>query len=167
MLRKLPFAHLRRTLATGLTPFGASTTWTSCAASTTGCCLMSMRWPATPIGLHALLIGYARYSVLLFMVLLLAGALTDRGGSARTLTAVGWACLATLLGGGQSAGRTHVPRSPAPCRPSTAAGPRRSHHRLLLPQRPGGDGSVSYTHLRAHETRHDLVCRLLLAKKKR
>src|SRR5450756_2433543 len=27
-------------------------------------------------------------------------------------------------------------------------------------------GPVSYTHLRAHETRHDLVCRLLLAKKK-
>src|SRR5659263_740101 len=25
---------------------------------------------------------------------------------------------------------------------------------------------VSYTHLRAHETRHDLVCRLLLDKKK-
>src|SRR5450756_953971 len=25
-------------------------------------------------------------------------------------------------------------------------------------------GSVSYTHLRAHETRHDLVCRLLLEK---
>ena len=24
--------------------------------------------------------------------------------------------------------------------------------------------SVSYTHLRAHETRHDLVCRLLLEK---
>src|SRR5450756_2042816 len=24
------------------------------------------------------------------------------------------------------------------------------------------EGSVSYTHLRAHETRHDLVCRLLL-----
>ena len=23
-------------------------------------------------------------------------------------------------------------------------------------------GSVSYTHLRAHETRHDLVCRLLV-----
>src|SRR5665648_418818 len=31
-----------------------------------------------------------------------------------------------------------------------------------------GDGvaPVSYTHLRAHETRHDLVCRLLLEKKK-
>src|SRR5450756_2676924 len=31
---------------------------------------------------------------------------------------------------------------------------------------PAGAGSVSYTHLRAHETRHDLVCRLLLEKKK-
>ena len=29
-----------------------------------------------------------------------------------------------------------------------------------------GGGSVSYTHLRAHETREDLVCRLLLEKKK-
>src|SRR5450756_1855870 len=30
-----------------------------------------------------------------------------------------------------------------------------------------GDDAVSYTHLRAHETRHDLVCRLLLEKKKK
>src|SRR5450759_954657 len=30
----------------------------------------------------------------------------------------------------------------------------------------GGLEAVSYTHLRAHETRHDLVCRLLLEKKK-
>src|SRR5659263_549187 len=30
----------------------------------------------------------------------------------------------------------------------------------------GGLMAVSYTHLRAHETRHDLVCRLLLEKKK-
>src|SRR5450756_2863266 len=29
-----------------------------------------------------------------------------------------------------------------------------------------GPDPVSYTHLRAHETRHDLVCRLLLEKKK-
>src|SRR5659263_124584 len=29
-----------------------------------------------------------------------------------------------------------------------------------------GGGTVSYTHLRAHETRHELVCRLLLEKKK-
>src|SRR5450759_3301581 len=32
--------------------------------------------------------------------------------------------------------------------------------------KPYGRGPVSYTHLRAHETRHDLVCRLLLEKKK-
>src|SRR5450756_3024087 len=32
---------------------------------------------------------------------------------------------------------------------------------------PRGGGPVSYTHLRAHETRHDLVCRLLLEKKKK
>src|SRR5450756_1777396 len=31
--------------------------------------------------------------------------------------------------------------------------------------RPYGTRAVSYTHLRAHETRHDLVCRLLLEKK--
>src|SRR5665648_1193827 len=30
----------------------------------------------------------------------------------------------------------------------------------------GAPTPVSYTHLRAHETRHDLVCRLLLEKKK-
>src|SRR5450756_2798568 len=30
----------------------------------------------------------------------------------------------------------------------------------------GTSEPVSYTHLRAHETRHDLVCRLLLEKKK-
>ena len=30
-----------------------------------------------------------------------------------------------------------------------------------------GEGAVSYTHLRAHETVLDLVCRLLLEKKKK
>src|SRR5450759_1269692 len=30
-----------------------------------------------------------------------------------------------------------------------------------------GSNPMSYTHLRAHETRHDLVCRLLLEKKKK
>src|SRR5665648_1102231 len=30
-----------------------------------------------------------------------------------------------------------------------------------------GITTVSYTHLQAHETRHDLVCRLLLEKKKK
>ena len=37
------------------------------------------------------------------------------------------------------------------------------HHQLVV--RKWRD-AVSYTHLRAHETRHDLVCRLLLEKKK-
>src|SRR5665648_282290 len=32
-------------------------------------------------------------------------------------------------------------------------------------ERAGYRGPVSYTHLRAHETRHDIVCRLLLEKK--
>ena len=42
-----------------------------------------------------------------------------------------------------------------------------------IPMIPGSTGTVSsveavsYTHLRAHETRHDLVCRLLLEKKKK
>ena len=40
---------------------------------------------------------------------------------------------------------------------------------LVKPQKryEGKTGAVSYTHLRAHETVLDLVCRLLLAKKKK
>src|SRR5450756_2777820 len=38
---------------------------------------------------------------------------------------------------------------------------------LVSECRVGDLDAVSYTHLRAHETRHDFVCRLLLAKKKR
>src|SRR5450756_2464077 len=41
----------------------------------------------------------------------------------------------------------------------------RRRHRRLHVLAPGAV-AVSYTHLRAHETRHDLVCRLLLEKKK-
>ena len=36
-----------------------------------------------------------------------------------------------------------------------------------LPGKLADCQAVSYTHLRAHETRHDLVCRLLLEKKKK
>src|SRR5665648_584459 len=36
----------------------------------------------------------------------------------------------------------------------------------IIEANPLGIIAVSYTHLRAHETRHDLVCRLLLEKKK-
>src|SRR5450756_773013 len=39
---------------------------------------------------------------------------------------------------------------------------RGSHCRFTVRRR--GVSTVSYTHLRAHETRHDLVCRLLLEK---
>src|SRR5665648_774885 len=38
---------------------------------------------------------------------------------------------------------------------------------LLLTYNSFDYKAVSYTHLRAHETRHDLVCRLLLEKKKK
>src|SRR5450756_2732259 len=41
--------------------------------------------------------------------------------------------------------------------PRVTAALRRLDHTNIFP--------VSYTHLRAHETRHDLVCRLLLEKK--
>ena len=37
----------------------------------------------------------------------------------------------------------------------------------ILPESYFDEVAVSYTHLRAHETRHDLVCRLLLEKKKK
>src|SRR5665811_2617093 len=43
------------------------------------------------------------------------------------------------------------------------------HHRHVTGARtePAQDSPVSYTHLRAHETVLDLVCRLLLEKKKK
>src|SRR5450759_5843552 len=51
----------------------------------------------------------------------------------------------------------------ASCRASRCA----ATHAISPRFRPCGIGPVSYTHLRAHETRHDLVCRLLLEKKKK
>src|SRR5450759_5795531 len=42
-----------------------------------------------------------------------------------------------------------------------------AHQTVACRQKKGCRGPVSYTHLRAHETRHDLVCRLLLEKKKK
>jgi undecaprenyl-diphosphatase len=47
--------------------------------------------------LHAPVLAYAAYGVLLFAVLLLAGILTSRSGGTRTLAAAGWACVGTLL----------------------------------------------------------------------
>src|SRR5665648_1216684 len=48
---------------------------------------------------------------------------------------------------------------PRPTLPEQVARYSKEHRRRLE--------TVSYTHLRAHETRHDLVCRLLLEKKKK
>ena len=50
----------------------------------------------------------------------------------------------------------------SPMRRQVCADPVGRRHRHLPPDRR----SVSYTHLRAHETVLDLVCRLLLEKKK-
>ena len=47
--------------------------------------------------LHAPVLAYAAYGVLLFAALLLAGILTSRGGGTRTLAAAGWACVGALL----------------------------------------------------------------------
>src|SRR5450756_2958868 len=86
-----------------------------------------------------------------------------------------------LIGGLQWAGRSESITTPASCQvrsalrslmaqasPQPCAGVLRLRPRAL--GRLGGCRlrayasrvSVSYTHLRAHETRHDLVCRLLL-----
>ena len=47
--------------------------------------------------LHAPVLAYASYGVLLFALLLLAGVLTSRSGGTRSLAAAGWACVGTLL----------------------------------------------------------------------
>ena len=57
------------------------------------------------------------------------------------------------------------------CGVSTALWLRRSGHEVMLidqnaPGTGASFGTVSYTHLRAHETDSYLVCRLLLEKKK-
>src|SRR5678809_1343282 len=77
--------------------------------------------------------------------------------------------------GGLTEARGAGPRRTGGDRPSASAGgscPREAG-RALLEERPhalrmilGGDGlgPVSYTHLRAHETGRNLVCRLLLEK---
>src|SRR5665648_1205975 len=83
---------------------------------------------------------------------------------ASTTTAVAAATparLARLIVTARAGGRCSPPRP-------LGTGPRRRSRTWRAP--PGRRSArwtpVSYTHLRAHETRHDLVCRLLLEKKK-
>src|SRR5450756_2948840 len=52
-------------------------------------------------------------------------------------------------------------------RPGTSIGRAGSSSMTCMISTPKWSTTVSYTHLRAHETRHDLVCRLLLEKKKK
>jgi membrane-associated phospholipid phosphatase len=47
--------------------------------------------------LHPVVVGYARYGVVLFGALLVVGVLVARHSDARTLAAAGWAPLATLI----------------------------------------------------------------------
>ncbi len=47
--------------------------------------------------LHAVMLGYANYGIVLFAVLLVAGLLVARHQHARTLAAASWACLATVV----------------------------------------------------------------------
>src|SRR5665648_628152 len=61
-----------------------------------------------------------------------------------------------------------VPASKNPASISVAATISAGYNPVVLPRRARDPRkAVSYTHLRAHETRHDLVCRLLLEKKKK
>ena len=51
--------------------------------------------------------------------------------------------------------------------PRRVARQRRAAEMRVVRQESFGLAAVSYTHLRAHETVRDLVCRLLLEKKKK
>src|SRR5450756_1940406 len=54
--------------------------------------------------------------------------------------------------------------SPVAARAAPLSSPRTRLAPKLITRAALSGASVSYTHLRAHETRHDLVCRLLLEK---
>src|SRR5450756_2768997 len=66
--------------------------------------------------------------------------------------------------------RLTKPMGPAPVISTREPAVTRPLRQAQMPTDSGSSSaaasSVSYTHLRAHETRHDLVCRLLLEKKK-
>src|SRR5659263_211658 len=97
-----------------------------------------------------------------------------------------WLATPSVLGFHVTPGIVSVPYSPLrkkkslflimgpPMRPPTLSellefAPTTSFPSTVFPVNDSGRiyVSVSYTHLRAHETRHDLVCRLLLEKKKK
>src|SRR5450756_1687700 len=81
------------------------------------------------------------------------GSISGGGVASFIVPEAGIALLATVLTGTR-------PEPMATKRSSALAKP------ISLQICPNTLEAVSYTHLRAHETRHDLVCRLLLEKKK-
>src|SRR5450759_5795715 len=62
----------------------------------------------------------------------------------------------------RSAGRSQGMLVSGCARPATICSSGRPSRPTVRVQPEAGRTAVSYTHLRAHETRHDLVCRLLL-----
>jgi membrane-associated phospholipid phosphatase len=54
-------------------------------------------WARHTVALHGPVLSYARYGVVAFGALLLAGLLVSRHGSSRDLAATGWAAVAMLL----------------------------------------------------------------------
>src|SRR5450756_2826169 len=101
-----------------------------------------------------------------------------RRGSKASLTAT----MAAYRSGPSRPGSDQLRERPTPCSPEIApwySATRRPTAAASVSMRrtPAADlrsssgrmciQPVSYTHLRAHETRHDLVCRLLLEKKKK
>src|SRR5665648_977010 len=68
----------------------------------------------------------------------------------------------------KSTGLKQIPNTPVRDHPGRPRGlPHPVPDRAPATPTRQGAVAVSYTHLRAHETRHDLVCRLLLEKKKK
>src|SRR5665811_2489152 len=66
---------------------------------------------------------------------------------------------------GDSRNTLLVTRSMEPCRPNTKPAAKSTSRLASASSRSVRFMTVSYTHLRAHETVLDLVCRLLLEKK--
>ena len=91
--------------------------------------------------LHAPVLAYATYGVVLFALLLLAGVLVARHRSDRTLAAAGWACMAPLLAVAvnQPVGHLFSEARPYAAHPAPAA-PGRPDAGLLLPLRPRRHG---------------------------
>src|SRR5450759_4877217 len=96
-------------------------------------------------------------------------------GNSLLVAALGLSAIAVAACGGASSatlGSDYGPNVQATRAPAGSAG----DYGNGIPTNPGATpakgagstagtaGPVSYTHLRAHETRHDLVCRLLLEK---